>query len=87
MAELGDGSTTSSSSSRSSIRARFGVRHRSRCCTDSLAVKSDGTVWGWGCNGSGQLGDGTTTNRYTPVKFKEFGEATPEAPQWPRATC
>ena len=33
----------------------------------SLAVKSDGTVWAWGYNGAGQLGDGTTTNRLTPV--------------------
>lgn len=34
----------------------------------SLVVKSDGTVWAWGVNGSGQLGDGTTTNRATPVQ-------------------
>jgi alpha-tubulin suppressor-like RCC1 family protein len=31
-----------------------------------LALRGDGTVWGWGDNGSGQLGDGTTTNRSTP---------------------
>jgi alpha-tubulin suppressor-like RCC1 family protein len=30
-------------------------------------VKADGTVWTWGYNGLGQLGDGTTTNRTTPV--------------------
>jgi len=34
----------------------------------SLAVKGDGTVWAWGQNTSGQLGDGTTTNRATPVQ-------------------
>jgi RHS repeat-associated protein len=28
-----------------------------------------GTVWGWGENGSGQLGDGTTINRTTPVQM------------------
>jgi alpha-tubulin suppressor-like RCC1 family protein len=34
----------------------------------TLAVKSDGTVWGWGYNGSGQLGDGSVTSRYSPVQ-------------------
>jgi alpha-tubulin suppressor-like RCC1 family protein len=33
----------------------------------SLALKSDGTVWAWGGNGWGQLGDGTNTNRNVPV--------------------
>ena len=33
----------------------------------SLALKSDGTVWGWGWNGAGALGDGTFTDRPTPV--------------------
>ena len=28
----------------------------------SLALKDDGTVWAWGDNGYGQLGDGTTAN-------------------------
>jgi|GEM_PF-4765617 len=35
----------------------------------SFVLKSDGTVWGWGYNASGQLGDGTTTTRTTPVKI------------------
>lgn len=33
----------------------------------SLALKRDGTVWGWGMNGYHQLGDGTNTDRSTPV--------------------
>ncbi len=35
----------------------------------TVAVKSDGTLWAWGYNGAGQLGDGTTTDKYTPEQI------------------
>ncbi|NMC00696.1 MAG: hypothetical protein GYA35_10490, partial [Thermoanaerobaculaceae bacterium] len=38
----------------------------------SLALKSDGTVWAWGHNNYGQLGDGTTTDRLTPVQVQNL---------------
>ena len=34
----------------------------------SGAVKTDGTLWTWGSNGSGTLGDGTVVNRSSPVQ-------------------
>ena len=36
--------------------------------THTLFQKSDGTAWAWGNNASGQLGDGSTTDRSSPVQ-------------------
>jgi len=42
----------------------------------SIALKSDGTVWTWGGNYWGQLGDGTTTGSTTPVQISELTDVT-----------
>ncbi len=36
----------------------------------TLAIKKDGTVWAWGNNDCGQLGNGTMENSYVPVQVK-----------------
>ena len=34
----------------------------------SLALQADGSLWVWGCNGLGQLGDGTNHSSATPTR-------------------
>ena len=43
----------------------------------SIALLEDGSVVGWGANFSGQLGDGTRTDRTTPVRVCAVGEPAP----------
>jgi hypothetical protein len=64
--KLGDGTTTNRSSP--GTTAGGGTNWCSVCLggDNSVAIKTDGTLWTWGCNGYGRLGDGTTTNRSSP---------------------
>ncbi len=45
-----------------------GVRAIAASRGHSLALKADGTLWAWGRNDLGQLGDGTDQERLTPVQ-------------------
>ena len=46
----------------------------------TLAIKSDGTLWTWGWNGTGQLGDGTTTNSSVPILAANLPTCTIDFP-------
>ena len=35
----------------------------------TMALKTNGTLWAWGNNENGRLGDGTSINRYSPVQI------------------
>lgn len=37
-----------------------------------LALRKDGTVWAWGSNSAGQLGDGTLQERHAPIQVKDM---------------
>lgn len=42
----------------------------------SIALKSDGTVWAWGQNWYGQLGNGTATGSTVPIQVEGLGGVT-----------
>lgn len=65
---LGDGAATGSRLTPAPVAAMTNVVAASAGGSHSLVVKSDGTVWSFGLNTNGQLGDGTTTQRTLPVQ-------------------
>jgi alpha-tubulin suppressor-like RCC1 family protein len=65
--QLGDGTTVSKSSPATTVAG--GTTWSQVACGyfNSAAIKTDGTLWTWGYNQNGQLGDGTTINKSSPV--------------------
>ena len=43
----------------------------------TIALRRDGTVWAWGWNGEGELGDGTTTRHIIPVQVQGLPQMGP----------
>ena len=51
--------------------ANGGVTTISAGGSHSLTIKSDSSLWAWGSNEFGQLGDGTTVDKHVPVKIMD----------------
>ncbi len=66
--QLGRGSTASASTPGPVAGGLAGVTAVAAGMYHSLALRGDGTVWTWGWNLYGQLGDGTTVDRSLPVQ-------------------
>jgi alpha-tubulin suppressor-like RCC1 family protein len=67
MGQLGDGSTTTRTTPVDVTGLTSGAVKLASSSLHSCAVTSAGALRCWGYNNSGQLGDGTTTNRSTAV--------------------
>lgn len=65
---IGDNTTINKSSPVQTIAG--GANWSKVACGGShtAAIKTDGTLWMWGYNTSGQLGDNTTANRSSPIQ-------------------
>jgi len=71
---LGDGTTTDR---HAPVQIRVGAEWAYISATGhghTLAVKTDGSLWAWGNNMNGQLGDGTTEQRNSPVRVGEAND-------------
>ena len=66
---LGDGTTSSRTSPITT--AGGGTNWKQVACgykNATTAIKTDGTLWTWGYNNNGQLGDGTTVDKSSPIQ-------------------
>ena len=79
--QLGDNTIVSKSSPVQTIS--FGNNWKSVACGFyyTAAIKTDGTLWAWGANYSGNLGDNTTAHRSSPVQTTAYGT------NWKQVSC
>jgi alpha-tubulin suppressor-like RCC1 family protein len=57
------------------VEGLSGVKQLSLGYLSAVALKNDGTVWGWGTNANGELCDGTTEHRPSPIQMKGIANA------------
>lgn len=74
--QLGDGTTTSASNVPVPVSSLTGVIALSGGGLHSLALRNDSTVWAWGRNLEGQMGNGVNTNSNIPIMLNSFTGVT-----------
>jgi len=79
--QLGDNTITDKSSPVQTIAGGTNWRQVAACNYYTAAIKTDGTLWSWGYNTNGQLGDNTTTNKSSPVQTIAGGT------NWRQVSC
>ncbi len=70
MGQLGDGGEEGFVNTPVAVSGLTGVKAIAAGGQHSLALLSNGTVWAWGANESGQLGNGTVVSSNVPVQVK-----------------
>ena len=78
---LGDNTTVSKSSPVTTVAGGTNWKQVSGGQYHTAAIKTDGTLWTWGYNGYGNLGDNTTVDKSSPVTTVAGGT------NWKQVAC
>ena len=65
--QIGDGTVVAKSSPVSVVGGFTDWCQVSSSGSHTIALRTNGTAWAWGCNGQGRLGDNTILNKSSPV--------------------
>ena len=79
--QVGDNTTTDKSSPVQTISAGTNWKQVSCGYSYTAAIKTDGTLWTWGRNSLGGLGDNSTTSKSSPVQTVSAGT------NWKQVAC
>jgi alpha-tubulin suppressor-like RCC1 family protein len=79
--QLGDNTTTNKSSPVQTVAYGANWKQISNATQNMAAIKTDGTLWLWGRNSYGGIGDNTNINRSSPVQTVAFGT------NWKQVSC
>jgi alpha-tubulin suppressor-like RCC1 family protein len=79
--QIGDGTTTPKSSPVQTVAGGTNWKSVSNGDYMNVGIKTDGTLWTWGYNGTGCLGDNTTTPKSSPIQTTAGGT------NWKSAYC
>ena len=79
--QLGDNTTASKSSPVQTVSAGTNWKQVTCGSSHTAAIKTDGTLWLWGNNVRGQLGDNTTSAKSSPVQTISAGT------NWKQVSC
>jgi alpha-tubulin suppressor-like RCC1 family protein len=74
--QLGDGTTTERHAPVQVTTLGTGVAEVASSGTHTIARKTDGSVWAWGRNDDGELGNGDTLDQFTPIQVAPPGSAS-----------
>ena len=79
--QLGDNTIANKSSPVQTIAGGTNWKQVSAGVSQTVAIKTDGTLWSWGNNALGQLGDNTVFNKSSPVQTITGGT------NWKQVAC